>query len=269
MKLQELIDYMHSIAPLHYQESYDNSGHLVGNSDDEINSVLISLDATEEVLDEAIELGANVVISHHPIIFSGLKSLTSRNYVQRVVQKAIKNDINLFAIHTNLDNVYYHGVNTYLANILELKDVEILSKKPNVENASQTIGAGAIGNLAEPMDEMAFLSALKAKMGLDCIKYTALRGKMLSKVALCGGSGRFLLPEAIKQKADIFISSDFKYHEFFDADNQIVIADIGHFESEQHTIRMLHEILTNKFNNFASHYTKVNTNPVNYLINNG
>lgn len=269
MKLQELIDFLHDIAPQHYQESYDNSGHLVGNADDDIKAVLISLDVTEQVLDEAISLGANVIVSHHPIIFTGLKALTSQNYVQRVVQKAIKNDINLFAIHTNLDNVYYHGVNTYLAEILGLQDIQILSEKQGMEDPKQKIGAGAIGTLKESMDEMAFLSALKAKMGLNCIKYTNPLGKMISKVALCGGSGRFLLPEAIKQNADIFISSDFKYHEFFDADNQIVIADIGHFESEHHTIQMLHEILTNKFNNFASHYTKVNTNPVNYLINNG
>jgi dinuclear metal center YbgI/SA1388 family protein len=269
MKLAELIDFLHGIAPIHYQESYDNSGHLVGNENDEIKAVLISLDVTESVLDEAISLGANLVISHHPIIFSGLKNLTGQTYVQRIVQKAIKNDINLFAIHTNLDNVYFNGVNTYLAKVLDLKNIEILKPKENITGTEQAIGSGAIGILESPVSEMEFLSALKAKLKLDCIKYTSLLNKKISKVALCGGSGRFLLSDAIQQNADIFISSDFKYHEFFDADNQIVIADIGHFESEQHTIKMIHEILTNKFNNFASHYTKVNTNPVNYLIDNG
>jgi len=265
MKVQELVDYLHTIAPNHFQESYDNSGLLVGNATDEISAVLVSLDVTEAILDEAIALGANVVVSHHPIIFSGLKRLTNSNYIQRIVQKAIKNDINLFAIHTNLDNVYENGVNTYIATRLGLKNVEILTPKPDITHLGKSIGAGIIGFLENEQDEMAFLSYLKEKMSVNCIKYTQLLERPIKKVAVCGGSGRFLLNDAILHKADIFITSDFKYHEFFDADNQIVIADIGHFESEQYTIQLLHEILTNKFNNFASHYTKVNTNPVNYF----
>ena len=265
MKVQELVDYLHTIAPNHFQEPYDNSGLLVGNSNDSISGVLVSLDVTEEILDEAIEIGANVIVSHHPIIFSGLKRLTNSNYIQRIVQKAIKNDINLFAIHTNLDNVYENGVNTYIANRLGLINVEILKPKPELSHLDKPIGAGIIGHLENEQNEMAFLTHLKAKMGVNCIKYTQLSNKPIKKVAVCGGSGRFLLNDAILQEADIFITSDFKYHEFFDADNQIVIADIGHFESEQYTIQLLHEILTNKFNNFAAYYTKVNTNPVNYF----
>lgn len=264
MKVKELIAFFDEWAPPQYQESYDNSGHLVGNADDEIKGVLVSLDATEAVVDEAIKLGANMLVSHHPIIFGGLKRLTSQNYVQRVVQKAIKHDINLFAIHTNLDNVYYNGVNTYLAKILDLENVEILLPKSGMPEDNK-IGAGAIGTLPNPIDELAFLQELKTKLKLQVIKHTELLGRPISKVAVCGGSGRFLLDNALRQKADLFISSDFKYHEYFDADNQIVIADIGHFESEQHTIRMIHEILTNKFSNFASHYTEVNTNPIKYL----
>ena len=265
MTVQELADYLHTIAPNHFQESYDNSGLLVGDKNDEIRGVLVSLDVTEDILDEAISLNANVIVSHHPIIFSGLKRLTNSNYVQRIVQKAIKNDINLFAIHTNLDNVYHNGVNTYIAKKLELLNVNILKEKEGYEHLDKPIGAGVVGILEKPMDEMAFLGHLKEKMQVNCIKYTQLLNNPIKRVAICGGSGRFLLNDAINQNADIFITSDFKYHEFFDADNQIVIADIGHFESEQFTIRMLHEILTNKFNNFASHYTKVNTNPVNYF----
>jgi len=265
MLVQELLDYMHTIAPNHFQESYDNSGLLVGNSGDKIKGVLISLDVTEEILEEAIQIGANVIVSHHPIIFSGLKRLTNSNYIQRIVQKAIKNDINLFAIHTNLDNVYKNGVNTYISKRLGLINVEILKPKPDIIYFDKPIGAGVIGFLENETDEMVFLSHLKEKMGVNCIKYTRLLEKPIKKVAICGGSGRFLLNDAILQQADIFITSDFKYHEFFDADNQIVIADIGHFESEQFTIKLLHEIMTNKFNNFASHYTKVNTNPVNYF----
>ncbi len=265
MKVKELIHFLNEIVPPEYQESYDNSGHLVGNEEDEIRGVVVSLDAIEAVVDEAIELGANVVVSHHPIIFGGLKQLVNQNYVQRTVQKAIKNDINLFAIHTNLDNVYYHGVNTYLASLLNLKDVTILRPKKQFAEAGQVIGSGAVGTLENPMSENAFLKGLKDTLGLNTIKHTKLLGNPITKVALCGGSGRFLLEDAKQAGADVFISSDFKYHEYFDADNQIVIADIGHFESEQHTIRLIHEILTNKFSNFASHYTKVNTNPVNYL----
>lgn len=264
MKLSEVIEYLHSIAPNQYQESYDNSGLLVGSPNAEISSIVVSLDVTEDIIDEAIAIGANVIVSHHPIIFSGLRRITGRNYIERIVAKAIKNDINLFAIHTNLDNVYTHGVNTYIAKKLELINVNILKPKADVEEGLK-VGAGVIGELQSEQEEMVFLQSLKQSMNVNTIKYTALRQKPIKRVAICGGSGRFLLEDAKSQNADIFISSDFKYHEFFDADNQIVIADIGHYESEQFTINMLYEILTQKFNNFATHFTKVNTNPVNYL----
>lgn len=265
MKISQLLDFLQELAPYEYQEPYDNSGHLVGNPEDTIKAVLVSLDVTDEVLHEAVSLGANVIVSHHPIIFSGLKSLTGKNYVQRIVQNAIKNDINLISIHTNLDNVYYNGVNTSLAKLLQLKNVKLLKPKPEFTSADHPVGSGAIGDLPIALPANEFLLHLKSLLDLQLIKHTALLDKPVQKVALCGGAGRFLLQDAILQKADIFISSDFKYHEFFDADNQIVIADIGHFESEQHTIKLIFEILTNNFNNFASHYTKVKTNPVNYL----
>ena len=262
MKVGQVIDHLHSIAPPQYQEDYDNSGLLVGNRDNHITGALVCLDVTEAILLEAQQLGANLIISHHPIIFSGIKRLTDSNYVERIVRKAIKSDINLFAIHTNLDNVYDNGVNTNIAKRLGLVDVQILRKK---EINSPDLGAGIIGSLSDEIPELTFLEGLKKTMATQSIKHTALLGKNIKKVAVCGGSGRFLLEDAILQSADIFISSDFKYHEFFDADGKIIIADIGHFESEQFTTNMLHEILTKKFNTFASHYTKVNTNPVNYL----
>jgi len=265
MEVRTLVDYLHTIAPNEFQEDYDNSGLLIGNYSDPVKGVLVSLDVTEAIVDEAIELGANIIVSHHPIIFGGLKRIVGKNYVERIVQKAIKNDINLFAIHTNLDNVYMNGVNTHIAQHLGLKDVAILNPKPNLEYNENSIGSGVIGTLSDPYDEMAFLEFLKDKMKTRSVKYTHLLNKPIKRVAICGGSGRFLLEAAKRQNADIFISSDFKYHEFFDADNQIVIADIGHFESEQFTIEMLYEILKQKFNNFALHYTKINTNPVNYL----
>ncbi|MBT8190721.1 MAG: Nif3-like dinuclear metal center hexameric protein [Bacteroidia bacterium] len=256
--------FLHNIAPNHFQESYDNSGLLVGNTGDEVRGIVVCLDSTEAVIDEAISLGANMVVAHHPIIFSGLKRITGRNYIENIVRKAIKNDINIFAIHTNLDNVYQNGVSTHIANKIGLKNIEILQKK-EISYEDLPTGSGVIGQLNTPVDEMEFLQFLKSTMETDCVRYTNLLGKSIQNVALCGGSGRFLLEEAIRQEADIYISADFKYHEFFDANDKILIADIGHYESEQFTIQMLHRILTNKFNTFATHYTKVNTNPVNYL----
>ncbi len=266
MIVKEVIDFLHTIAPSHYQEDYDNSGLLIGDDNATVTSVLISLDVTEAVLEEAIEKKSNLIISHHPIIFSGVKRIVNQNYVQRIIRKAIKNDLNLFAIHTNLDNVYHHGVNTSIAQKLGLHNIQILRPKMVDGKINPEIGAGIIAELPQSMEGRDFLSFLKENLNLSSIKYTNLLEKPIKKVAICGGSGRFLLQDAITHNADVFVSSDFKYHEFFDADNQIVIADIGHYESERHTIQLLHEILTEKFNNFAAHLTTINTNPVNYFI---
>ncbi len=262
INVQTIADYLHDLAPNAYQESYDNSGLLVGSYNDIVKGILVSLDVTEGVISEAIELGCNLIVSHHPIIFSGLKRLTDQNYIQRCVKMAIKHDVNLFAIHTNLDNVYDHGVNTNIAKILGLHDIQILRPKPEI---ADNVGSGIIGKI-NSIEESAFLDYLKSSMSIGCIKHTALLGKPIEKVAVCGGSGRFLLQDAIALGADIFISSDFKYHEYFDADGQIIIADIGHYESEQYTTQMLQELLRAKFSTFAAHCTKVNTNPVNYLV---
>ena len=261
MTVKELVDFLHEVAPNHLQESYDNSGLLVGNYESEIKGVLISLDVTEEVIEEAQALGCNMIISHHPIIFSGLKRIVGANFIQRIVAQAIKNDLNLFAIHTNLDNTFEQGVNQNIANRLALTNQSILlPKDPEVPE----IGAGIIGFI-EPTSELKFLELLKDKMEASSIRYTTLRDRPIQKVAICGGSGRFLLEAAKAQNADIFISSDFKYHEFFEADGQIVIADIGHFESEQFTSQLIQGIINDKFSTFAAHLTKVNTNPVSYL----
>jgi len=349
MKIKELTNYLETIAPPAYQESYDNAGLIVGDSAVELEGALICLDAIEAVIDEAIELGCNLVIAHHPIVFRGLKKLNGKNYVERVVMKAIKNDIAIYAIHTNLDNVYHNGVNAKIAEKLGLQNTRILAPKQTlkkliaylpienaeatkqalfeagaetingfnkislsvsneeylaqsneisvrlevlfssalkwqilsalnqttaenviheilaVENYHEKVGSGMVGELAKPMEEKAFLEFLKNTMKAGVVKYTDLSGKPIKKVAVCGGAGGFLLNHAIAQKADIFITSDYKYHEFFDADGKIIIADIGHFESEQFTIDLLFDILTNKFSNFAAHCTKVSTNPVNYL----
>lgn len=259
--LHELISHLEEIAPPHLQETYDNSGLIVGNPYMEISGVTVCLDSTEAVVEEAIEAGHNVIVAHHPIVFSGLKRFTGSNYIERTIIKAIKNDIAIYSIHTNLDNVYAQGVNGKIADKLGLQETRILAPKfPDDPN----IGAGMMGNLPREMGKEEFLALVKSAMKTDCVKYTKWLKPNVLNIAVCGGSGSFLLDQAITSGCDVFITSDFKYHQFFDADEKIVILDIGHYETEQFTIDLLVEIITDKFSNFAAHYTKVNTNPVNY-----
>lgn len=265
MKLSELIQFLHAIAPDHLQEDYDNAGLITGHQDMDIKGVLVCLDAIESIVDEAISLGCNVIIAHHPIIFRGLKKLNGNNYIERTVIKAIKNDIAIFAVHTNLDNVYISGVNTKIAEKIGLKDVSILAPKGDITYRSMPVGAGIIGNTVVTYETMDFLHHLKSSMELKIIKHTILCKKEINKVAVCGGSGGFLLNHAKKQGADIFITSDYKYHEYFDADGDIIIADIGHFESEKYTIDLLYDLIINNFSTFAAHYTKIVTNPIKYF----
>ena len=365
MKLRELTSFLETIAPLAYQEEYDNSGLLVGEPGKEISGALISLDCTEAVVDEAIENGINLIISHHPIVFKGLKKFNGKTYVERVVMKAIRHDIALYAIHTNFDNVL-EGVNKKICDKLGLKDCSILRAKEGalkklvtfcpdkdaekvrramfdagggwignysecsyntegfgtftagegtdphvgeigkrhhepeirietiypanierkliaalveahpyeevsfdlypVSNPYPQVGSGMIGNLECEEEELTFLRFVKEALKAQVLKHTGIRGKKVRRVAVCGGAGSFLLPNAISAGADIFITSDFKYHEFFDAEGKLIIADVGHFESEQFTQELLLELITEKFPNFALRLTVQNTNPINYLI---
>lgn len=265
MNLGELIQFLHNIAPPHFQEDYDNSGLITGHQDMEISGVLVCLDTIESIVDEAISLGCNVIVAHHPIVFRGLKRFNGNNYIERTVIKAIKNDIAIFAIHTNLDNVFYSGVNTKIAEKIGLKDVSILAPKGELTHKSMPVGAGVIGYCTEPMSPNNFLQHLKSKMELEIIKYTTICTDKINKVAVCGGSGGFLLNQAKKHGADIFITADYKYHEYFDADGDIIIADIGHFESEKYTIDLLYSLIINNFSTFATHYTKIVTNPIKYF----
>ena len=260
MKIKEITNYIESLAPLFLQESYDNAGLIVGNGEQEITGILICLDSVEEVLEEAIQKSCNLVIAHHPIVFRGLKKLNGKNYVERTLIKAIKNDIAIYAAHTNLDNIY-EGVNAKICQKIGLINRKILVPK----NIDTQIGAGMIAEISEAMPVQDFLSYLKKKMNLKVIRHTGLLNKNIKKVAVCGGSGSFLLAQAIAQKADIFITGDFKYHEFFDADKQIVIADIGHYESEVFTNELFFEMLSPKFPEISIHITKVNTNPIAYF----
>ncbi len=365
MKISDVTFFLESLAHPSLQEHYDNAGLIIGQSDWECRGIICSLDATEEVVDEAIAENCNLVIAHHPVIFSGLKKINGRNYVEKTVIKAIKNDIAIYAIHTNLDNVI-DGVNGKMAAMLGLKNISILSKKEgtlkklfcfapvdkaeqvrnaifnagggyignysecsfnaegtgtfkggegtnpyvgevgkqhqekeikievifpawletniivamkaahpyeevaydviNLANGHPGIGTGMIGELAEPTDETGFLAHLKEIFTLRVIRHTDLLNKPVKKIALCGGAGSFLVSKALAGGADMYITADMKYHEFFDANGLMVIADIGHYESEQFTIALLAEILEQKFRNFAVLKTRVQTNPVNYFL---
>ena len=364
MQLKELIAFFEGWAPPSLQESYDNSGLLVGHSTKEVTGVLFCLDCTEAIIEESVRKGCNLVVAHHPIIFSGLKRLTGRNYIERTVIKAIQHDVAIYAIHTNLDNVL-SGVNAKMAEKLGLRDTTILAPKngmmlqlmvyvptaaaevvrealfaagaghigrysecsfetsgqgtfkagaeanPTIgkqgirhteaevclsvvlpdylknsvlnamkrahpyeevayqivrlENTWQDVGAGMVGVLEKPLEFKDFLHYVKSQLQVPALRYTQAVGTHVTRVAICGGSGSFLLEDAKRSGADVYITADYKYHQFFDADGSISIIDIGHFESEQFTIELLGERFKRKFPTFASHLTEIVTNPVHYL----
>jgi dinuclear metal center YbgI/SA1388 family protein len=263
MKIIEIINALEAIAPRALQESYDNSGLIVGDADQQLTGVLVSLDTTPEVVFEAVEKKCNLIVSHHPVIFKGLKQLTGNNWVENTVIEAIRNGISIYAIHTNLDNVLEGGVNGKIAQKLGLLECETLRSHPDHPDAI-AFGAGVVGRLTHPMSEEEFLSHLKDRMQASVIRHTALLNRPVEVVAVCGGSGSFLLPDAIASKADFFVTGDFKYHEFFDAEGKIVIADIGHYESEQFTVELICEIITENFPKFAPDSSERGTNPIIY-----
>ncbi len=269
-RLRELTDHLEQIAPPDLQESYDNCGLLTGDHEQEITGVVCCLDMTPEVISEAIERGCNVVVGHHPIIFKGLRRINGYNYVERSVILAIRHGIALYAIHTSLDNVLYQGVNEQIALRLGIKNYrpllpKQLSQAHPLQKQGNPAGTGLIGELPEPWTETGFLEHIKERMLASCVRHTALTGRAVRTVAVCGGSGSGFLPAALASGADVYVTADFKYHEFFDADGRILIADIGHYESEQFTIPLLHELITKKFSNFAAYCTGTNTNPIKYL----
>lgn len=260
LKVRDITRVLEVWAPPVLQESYDNSGLLVGNPNAKVTKVLVSLDCTEEVVAEAEQEGAEMIVSHHPIIFSGLKSLTGRSYVERTVLRAIKSGIVLYSIHTNLDNVIT-GVNQELATALGCtsESLEILRLTADED---KNIGAGIIGVLPHPMKWEDFLDGTKKALNASHIKHTKAPKEMVSRIAVCGGSGSFLLCDALANNADVFVTSDFKYHEYFDADGKILIVDVGHYESEWRTSALIANVIKHKFTKFAVRLTSVNTNPV-------
>ncbi len=365
MQINQVIKVLTAYAPTAYQEPYDNAGLITGHPSWECTGALVTLDATEQVILEAVKRGCNLVVAHHPIIFKGLKKINGNNYVEKTIIAAIRNNVAIYAIHTNLDNVH-NGVNQKIAEQLGLTNCRILAPKQsllcklftyvpkqdvekvrealseagaghignydqcsfgtqgtgtfrplpgadpyigdvcklteveevklevilpyhlknqviaallqahpyeevaydliNLDNENLQVGSGMIGHLHNPMDEPAFLSLLRSKFNLQVIRHTPLLCRQISKVALCGGAGSFLISDAIHAGADIYITADVKYHEFFDANNKLVIADIGHWESEQYTVNLLIDILLGKFPTFAVLKSEVVTNPVHYFV---
>ena len=270
VKIKEICQFLETLAPLSLQESYDNAGLIIGNPNTELKAILISLDVIEETIDEAIEKEVNLIISHHPIIFSGLKKINGKNSTEKIIIKAIQNNIAIYASHTNLDSVL-GGVNDILAQKLNLKNTKFLRPKKDeltklvLENTFSKVGEGMIGELEIPLDEKFFFENLKKNLKLNIIRHTKFLNKKIKKIAICGGSGSFLIKDAISQNADVFITGDIKYHQFFEAENKIILADIGHYESEIHTKNIFYELLSKKLTNFAIYLSDVNTNPIFYF----
>lgn len=277
LRIHEIVSAFEAVAPLALQESYDNSGLIVGDINAEVTRALLCLDCTEAVVDEAIVKGCDIIIAHHPIVFGGLKRFTGGDYVQRTVIKAIQNNIAIYACHTNLDNVLRGGVNERIAQQLGFAVERVLrpiaadfgsfvSEAGFVDSeVFRTAGAGVLCNLQKPMNVLDFLQHLKERMGADVVKYTKCDVEVVGKVAICGGAGSFLIGDALRAGADAFITSDVKYHEFFDAQGKMLLCDIGHYESEKYTIDLFSNILSAKFPKFATIFAGTITNPIDYL----
>lgn len=259
MTIKNVTDYIEKIAPLHQAEDFDNVGLLIGNETTVVKGVLVTLDTLEETVDEAINKKCNLIVSFHPIIFSGLKKINGNSYVEKVVLKAIQNNIAIYATHTALDNSNV-GVSAKMCEVLGLKNYNILVPKED-----ENIGMGMIGDLPEPMEEDNFLEFTKKTFKTNGIRFSSKIGKSLKKVAVLGGSGSFAISNAIQKKADVYISADFKYHDFFKAEGKILLIDVGHYESEQFTKNLLVEYLTKKFTSFAIILSEKSTNPIYYL----
>jgi dinuclear metal center YbgI/SA1388 family protein len=261
MKISEIIQHLEYRAPLEFQEEYDNSGLIAGDTDSECTGILISLDCTENVVHEAIQRNCNLIISHHPLIFRPMRNLVPKNGPAKTLVAAIKADIAIYAVHTNLDNII-SGVNATIADKLGLLNRRFLQPR----NDKQTSGSGLIGDLENPLSEKQLLERLKKAFGTPVIRHSPLLGKPVTRVAVCGGAGSFLISNALQENAGFFISADIKYHDFFEGQEELVIADIGHFESEQFTVDLLLAVILEKYPNFAVLKSGTVTNPVNYYI---
>jgi dinuclear metal center YbgI/SA1388 family protein len=261
MKIMDITGQLETFAPLEFQEEYDNSGLICGDVESECSGLLLSLDCTVECVREAIKKNCNLIISHHPLIFHPLKRVTPETGIGKALILAINAGLAIYSIHTNLDNIL-SGVNSTIADKLDLINRKILLPRKDFP----LVGSGLTGELKQATPEKLLLEKLKEIFGTPVIRHSPLKGKPVSHVAVCGGAGSFLINNALQAKVDFFISADMKYHDFFGAEGEMVIADIGHFESEQFAVDLLHEVILKKFPNFAVLKSGTVTNPVNYYI---
>lgn len=255
MIIRKIIEALETLAPLALQEDYDNSGLQVGTPDQEVTGVLICLDITEEVVAEAVRKGCGLIVSHHPLIFRPLKSITDATYQQRCVLEAVRHCIAIYSAHTSLDNAE-DGVNHRIASLIGLRDLEWLEEKG-------AGGSGVVGDLPVPEDAAAFLARLKATFGIKCLMHTALPGAPVRRVALCGGAGSFLMDAARAKGADCFITGEISYHHFFEAGGLLLVA-MGHYQSEQFTKDLLRDFLAERFPGLRLELTETDTNPIHY-----
>ena len=267
--VREVMNALENFAPLPLQDSYDNAGLQVGLTEVEVSGVLLCLDVTEEVILEAIELGCNLIVSHHPLLFRGLKTLSDTDMVQRCVRMAVQNDINIYSAHTNLDSAI-DGVNYAIAERLGLVDVELIQQRrvpvrSDAKDRMVLAGNGVIGYLTEGEDSLVFLQRVKQAFGVECLMHNELLQRPIQCVAICGGAGDFLLDEAIKLKADAFLTGEMHYHQYFGHAQQIQIGVLGHYQSEQYTADILRGVIEERFPNLALFKTTVCTNPIKYL----
>lgn len=262
VKIIEVVNALEKFAPLPLQEGYDNAGLQVGLTDAEVSRALLCLDVTEAVVDEALSRGCNLIISHHPLIFHKLAHISDENYVQRTVMKAIRQEVTIVAMHTNLDSAP-GGVNFKIAEKLGLQDVTFFGDE---KRADEVLGGeGVIGSLPEETAADDFILMLKRRFDVECVQANQLLRRPIRRVALCGGAGSFLLEAAIRAGADAFVTGEMHYHEYFGHGQQIQIAVIGHYQSEQFTNEIFQSIIAEACPSVECFLSQVNTNPIIYL----
>ncbi len=261
MKIKEVLSALERFAPLPLQEGWDNAGLQIGLTEAEVSGALLCLDVNEQVIDEAVRKGCNLVVSHHPLLFRGLKTISDGDTVQRTAIKAIKNDIVVVSMHTNMDNAR-NGVNFKIAEKLGLIDVEFMAAK-SIDGID--CGSGIIGTLPEEMTATDFIAKVKQTFGVKCAQCNQLLERPIRRVALCGGAGDFLIDEAIAAKADAFITGEMHYHVYFGHEQEIQICVIGHYESEQYTSEIFKSIIEEKCNGVPVFIAETCTNPIIYL----
>ena len=269
MKIKQIIDALEHFAPLPLQESYDNAGLQVGLTEAEASGALLCLDVTEEVVQEAIDMDCNLIVAHHPLLFRGLKTVSDGTQVERVVRMAVKNDIAIYAAHTNLDNVE-DGVNYKMADKLGLVDVQLISprKVKVVEERHERAvmaGSGVLGYFPVPLDSLVFLERVKSAFQVECLMHNEMLNRPIQSVALCGGAGDFVLADAMRLEADAFLTGEMHYHQYFGMEQKIQIGVLGHYQSEQYTVEIFRQILEESAPTLPVYITNVNTNPIKYL----